>query len=84
MRITKVYFAGAFVTLLAMGGALTVFGSQTWPGVGAALAATSEQKVEFQQMLTSLQAVDTAYASGNSAEEQREARFGPVKHRAPA
>lgn len=77
MKITKAQFAGVFATLLIMGGGFTSFGSQTWPGVGEALAATSEQKAEFKQMLTSLQAVDTAYASGNSAEAQ--AHFDQAK-----
>lgn len=77
MKITKAQFAGVFATLLIMGGEFTSFGSQTWPGVGEALAATSEQKAEFKQMLTSLQAVDTAYASGNSAEAQ--AHFDQAK-----
>ena len=68
MKITKAHFVGVLATLLTVGGAFMGFSSQTSPRVDEALAATSEQKADFQQMLTSLQAVDTAYASGNSAE----------------
>lgn len=77
MKITKAHFVGVLATLLTVGGAFMGFSSQTWPGVDEALAATSEQKADFQQMLTSLQAVDTAYASGNSAEAQ--AHFDQAK-----
>jgi hypothetical protein len=70
MKVTKAHFAVVLATLLTMGGTPMDVGYQTWPRLAEALAATPEQKAEFQQILTSLRAVDTAYASGNSAEAQ--------------
>ena len=69
VRVATV-LAGAIATGIAIFGA----GHPSWDGSGMALAASAQQKSEGRQALrqvtTSLRAVDTAYASGNSAEAQ--------------
>ena len=77
MRTPSVPLGPALAALLIAGGSLVGLGYTVWDKSGEAVAATSEQKAAFQQVLTSLQAVDTAYASGNAAEAQ--ARFGEAK-----
>lgn len=77
MKLTKLHIGVLFASVLAASTTLVGAGYQGWLGFGEAVAATSEQKAQFQQVLTSLQAVDTAYASGNSAEAQ--ARFDEAK-----
>jgi hypothetical protein len=72
MRITKMRFGVVAATALVISGAIVGLGSYGLDGFGEAVAATAAQKAEFRQVLTSLQAVDTAYASGNSAEAQAE------------
>ncbi len=67
MKTTK---ARTIVATAALFVALAGSGYLAEGGVGEALAASAKQKAEFQQVLKSLQAVDTAYAAGNSAEAQ--------------
>jgi hypothetical protein len=77
MKVIKTRFGVTVATVLVAGGAMVGLRSIGWDGFGQAVAATSAQKAEFQQILTSLQAVDTAYVSGNSAEAQ--AQFDNAK-----
>lgn len=66
--------AGQFVGALLIGGAVLAPGCPGWTVGGAALAATHQDKAQaradLDQVTRSLRAVDTAYASGNSAEAQ--------------
>ena len=78
MRIPHVRLGPALAALLIVGGSVVGLGYMKWDGGGEAVAAaTSQQKAQFQQVLKSLKAVDTAYASGNAAEAQ--ARFDEAK-----
>ena len=77
MRLTRMRFGVVTATLLVTGGAIVGLGSYGWDGLGEAAAATAAQRAEFLQVLSSLQAVDTAYVSGNAAEAQ--AQFDKAK-----
>jgi hypothetical protein len=77
MRLTRMRFGVVTATLLVTGGAIVGLGSYGWDGLGEAAAAAAAQRAEFLQVLSSLQAVDTAYVSGNAAEAQ--AQFGKAK-----
>ena len=66
-------FIGLTLTAGIVTGAISVeFGNSSWNG--AAIAATAKQKSQgrqsLNQVVSSLRAVDTAYASGNAAEAQ--------------
>src|SRR5713226_1852998 len=66
-------FIGLTLTAGIVAGAISVgIGNSSWNG--AAIAATTKQKSQGRQSLdrvvSSLRAVDTAYASGNAAEAQ--------------
>jgi hypothetical protein len=62
------------VTLLALSGTLSAVDNQGWFGTGAVFAASPQEKTQarndLNQVMASLRSVDTAYASGNSAEAQ--------------
>jgi hypothetical protein len=70
----KLRVSGITVAALAAGAVVFSIGHPGWDGSGIAIAASAQQKTEGRQALrevtTSLRVVDTAYASGNSAEAQ--------------
>ena len=75
MRSANARFAPVIASILITGGAFTGLGYSVSPiGIGEALAATQQEKTQarqdLDQVVKSLQAVDTAYASGNAAEAQ--------------
>jgi hypothetical protein len=71
MRMAKQHVGTLLATLLVVGG-FSGISDHGWPS--QAVAATQEQKAqahkELDNVIKSLRAVDTAYASGNSAEAQ--------------
>ena len=74
MRATIMRNSLVIVSLLALGGVLSELGSHGGYGTLAALAASPQQKADarnyLNQVTASLRSVDTAYASGNAAEDQ--------------
>ena len=72
MRRGKAYLGSMAVVMLMGGSAVILPGLPGWQGGGAAMA--QENKAQARQdlshVMTSLRAVDTAYASGNAAEAQ--------------
>ena len=72
MTVATRFAGSAIAVLLAAGGALLTPGFLGTGISGQALAASAQQKNQARQSLdrvmSSLRAVDTAYASGNSAE----------------
>jgi hypothetical protein len=74
MKMVTVRNGFIIVTLLSLGGALSVVGSHGWFGAGAASAASPQEKTQARQnldvVMASLRSADTAYASGNAAEAQ--------------
>src|SRR5437868_14540138 len=62
------------VALFALNVALSGLGYHGWYSVEAALAASAQEKAQarnsLNQVTTALRSVDTAYASGNAAEDQ--------------
>lgn len=71
MRRGKAYL-GAMAAVLFVGGTALVFPVLPgWQGGGAAMAQDKAQaRQDLSHVMTSLRAVDTAYASGNAAEAQ--------------
>ena len=72
MRIDKTRLCTiAFVAMVA-GGSLLSIACPGWNATGEAVAASAQDKTQARQSLNEvmslLRAVDTAYASGNSAE----------------
>jgi hypothetical protein len=81
MRSAKVRFSAIVATGLAVGVAILGSGSFSWNGPSVAIAASPQEKTQgrqaLDQMMTSLRAVDTSYASGNAAEAQ--SRFAEAR-----
>ncbi len=81
MKTTKVRLGGSLAAVLLAGGTLVGLGYPPWNGSGEAVAATSRQRADarhdLDQVTTLLKNVDTAYASGNSAEAQT--RYGEAR-----
>lgn len=77
VRMSVVVLAGLAAGVVMMSGV----GPSSWNGTGVAIAASPQEKAQGRQALdrvmTSLRAVDTAYASGNSAEAQ--SRFAQAR-----
>ena len=73
MKKIKVLIGIGVASILVIGG-LVFETSAVWYGTSPAAAATAEQKVlarkDLDQVIATLRAVDTAYASGNAAEAQ--------------
>src|SRR5689334_4215265 len=71
-KLRKSFVASACV--LALAGAVILTVGEEWIDGSVAIAATPQQKSEarkdLDQVMTTLRAVDTAYASGNTAEAQ--------------
>jgi hypothetical protein len=74
MKVINVRTGVVIAALLVYGGALYGLVDQRWYGTEQAFAASPQQKAEarkdLDQVMASLQGVDTAYASGNAAEAQ--------------
>jgi hypothetical protein len=74
MKVINVRTGVVIAALLVYGGALYGLVDQRWYGAEQAFAASPQQKAEarkdLDQVMASLQGVDTAYASGNAAEAQ--------------
>jgi hypothetical protein len=71
MRIAKACLGSVLAAGLIAAGTVLLPGFPAWQGGGLALAQNKAQaRQDLHQVITSLQAVDTAYASGNSAEAQ--------------
>jgi hypothetical protein len=72
MRTVPMFIGLALATGIVTGAISVEIGNSSWNG--AAIAATAKQKSQGRQSLdrvvSSLRAVDTAYASGNAAEAQ--------------
>ena len=72
MRTVPMFIGLTLAAGIATGAISVEIGNSSWNG--AAVAATAKQKSEARQSLdrvvSSLRAVDTAYASGNAAEAQ--------------
>src|SRR5215475_4751140 len=72
MRTVPMFIGLTLAAAIATGAISVEIGSSSWNG--AAIAATAKQKSQARQSLdrvvSSLRAVDTAYASGNAAEAQ--------------
>jgi len=80
MRSAKVRFS-AIVAAGVAAGVILGSGSFGWNGPSAAIAASPQEKTQgrqaLNQMMNSLRAADTAYASGNAAEAQ--SRFAEAR-----
>ncbi len=81
MKATKICVAGLSAAVLVTGGILLGSSYPQWDWSGEAIAATSQQRTEarrdLDQITALLKNVDTAYASGNSAEA--ETRYGDAR-----
>jgi len=74
MRIGKTDLCVIVVATGIVSGSLFGMGYPGWNAIGEAVAASAQEKAQARQSLdevmTSLRAIDRAYASGNSAEAQ--------------
>ena len=74
MRIDKTHLCTIAVAAVVAGGSLSNIGYPGWNATGEAFAASAQEKTQARQSLNGimnlLRGVDTAYASGNSAEAQ--------------
>jgi len=81
MRIDKTRLYTIAVVAMVAGGSLLSIGYPGWNATGEAVAASAQDKTQARQSLNEvmslLRGVDTAYASGNSAEAQT--KFGQAR-----
>ena len=74
MTSANIRFRAIVVAAVVAGAGTFGIGYSGWEGSGMAMAASDQQKSEgrqaLRQVVASLRAVDTAYASGNAAEAQ--------------
>jgi len=69
MRIDKTRLCTIAVVAMVAGGSLLSIAYPGWNATGEAVAASAQDKT-LNEVMSLLRAVDTAYASGNSAEAQ--------------